>query len=438
MSYKAYVVEIKELRKHENADRLLIATVFGNDVVVGLNVEVGDIMVYFPTDGQLSEEFAVLNDLVRRKDENGNNAGGYLDPNKRNIKAIHLRGEKSDGMLAPLSSLSKVLGESYVKKHIKVGDAIDIVNGVEICKKYVPKTKANKSMPKHQSKKISLKDKYPLFQEHRDTSQLAYSLNSFRDGDLLTISLKLHGTSGRTSRTIASNKSWLSKLLGTFGIKLANKWETISGTRRVILENYKGGYYGSNDFRQQYHDLLEGKLHKGETVYYEIVGYADKGRPIMGTVDNKKLKNKEFVKRYGDTTTFTYDCEDGKSDIYIYRMTMTNEDGEVFEYPTWLTRIRSEQMGVKHVPVLMTMTYNEDTDDLLEIANMLGEGSDLIDSTHIREGVIVRVENRDKFTAYKHKSFEFKVLEGIIKEDADEPDMEEAQDLIDEGDIAYA
>jgi hypothetical protein len=37
--------------------------------------------------------------------------------------------------------------------------------------------------------------------------------------------------------------------------------------------------------------------------------------------------------------------------------------------------------------------------------------------------------NRPKFAAYKHKNFEFKVLEGIIKESATAPDMEEAQEV---------
>jgi hypothetical protein len=42
------------------------------------------------------------------------------------------------------------------------------------------------------------------------------------------------------------------------------------------------------------------------------------------------------------------------------------------------------------------------------------------------------VINRPTFTAYKHKNFNFKVLEGIIKDTADAPDMEEADGLVDE------
>lgn len=94
MTYAAYITTIKELRPHSNADRLQCATVFGNNVIVDLSYYVGQRIVYFPVDGQLSETFANDNNLVRKKDEQGNNIGGYLDPEKRFIKALKLRGEQ--------------------------------------------------------------------------------------------------------------------------------------------------------------------------------------------------------------------------------------------------------------------------------------------------------------------------------------------------------
>lgn len=105
--YCAYITTIKELRKHSNADRLQCATIFGNNVIVDLTYKEGQRVIYFPTDGQLSEEFAIDNNLVRKKDESGNNIGGYLDPDKRNITALKLRGEKSDGLVLPIEVLSK-------------------------------------------------------------------------------------------------------------------------------------------------------------------------------------------------------------------------------------------------------------------------------------------------------------------------------------------
>jgi hypothetical protein len=58
------------------------------------------------------------------------------------------------------------------------------------------------------------------------------------------------------------------------------------------------------------------------------------------------------------------------------------------------------------------------------------DGPDPIGKTHIREGVVARIVNRPNIAVYKHKNFNFKVLEGIIKDTADAPDMEEAQDVV--------
>ena len=132
------------------------------------------------------------------------------------------------------------------------------------------------------------------------------------------------------------------------------------------------------------------------------------------------------------------------SDIYVYRMTMTNEDGNVVEYTPDFMRYRCEQMGVKTVPVLWKGTIPDhpgSAEDptitagewIKNVAERFYDGPDPIGKTHVREGVVVRIINRPKFAAYKHKNFSFKVLEGIIKEVADAPDMEEAQDVVDNG-----
>ena len=115
---------------------MLLADCFGNTVCVGLDAQEGDVIIYFPTDGQLSREYAEINNLVRIKNEDGTYSGGYLDPDKRNIKAIKLRGEKSDGLTMPLSSLD-AFGDTST---LKVGDVINVFNGHEICCKYIPRT----------------------------------------------------------------------------------------------------------------------------------------------------------------------------------------------------------------------------------------------------------------------------------------------------------
>ena len=119
--YNVYVCKVKNIRPAENADRLNACEVFGITTIVDKSVNENDLYIYFPTDGQISEEYGKANDLFRRKNENGNDTGGFIDPVKRNIGAIRLRGNRSEGLLMPLSSLSSFGDISTLKE----GDIVD-------------------------------------------------------------------------------------------------------------------------------------------------------------------------------------------------------------------------------------------------------------------------------------------------------------------------
>ena len=183
MAYVGYITQIKNLRKHPNADRLQLAECFGNTVVLGMDYKDNQVGVYFPVDGQLSEEFCKVNDLVRRKDENGNPAGGYLDPDKRNIKALRLRGEKSDGLFLPLTCLANFTTIS----NLKIGDTIDTLNGVEICRKYIPHSNKKSGGNSGSVGKRAKANFAPTFYEHIDTAQLAYNMDAFKAGDIVEL-----------------------------------------------------------------------------------------------------------------------------------------------------------------------------------------------------------------------------------------------------------
>lgn len=459
-----YVVAVEKLRPHTNADRLQVATFFGSDTCVGLDVVKGEIGIYFPSDLQLSEEFCAVNHLCRKKSD-GTPDTGYLDPDKRNIRPIKLRGERSDGIFMPISCL-EYTGVNL--DDINIGDTITVVNGHEICKKYIPRGRNSNNSAKGKGNKTRKKHVpvAPLFTEHADTEQLSYNLGAFKPGDEIEITLKMHGTSQRTAylpvlkgyRAInriyqyALNAMLSGKKIGSWTRKVAEHaletaapiydWDYISGTRRTVLDDWDGGFYGSNAFRKQHQDKFVGKLHKGEEVYYEVVGFTDSGTPIMSKGNNKKL-DKDFVKQYGEETVFSYGCSpDGsdapQSDLYVYRMTMTNEDGDIVEYSPDFMRYRCEQMGVKCVPefvhvVLPDASYFDENhpvgEYVKEMAEQYYDGPDPIGKTHVREGVVVRIINRPKFCAYKTKNYSFKMLEGLIKESAAAPDMEEAEEV---------
>lgn len=434
--YKAYITTLKNVRPHPNADRLLLGDCFGNTVCVSTEYKEDQIGIYFPTDGQVSVEYAEYNNLLRKKDDAGNNIGGYMDPNKRNVCAIKLRGEKSDGLFMPLESLAWAGDIST----LKVGDTIDIWNGKEICKKYIP-NRPQKSAGGGAGSRAVRKAKHtiaPTFFEHADTEQLAYNLSAFKPGDQIEITLKMHGTSQRTGyhKTYQGQKrTFWDKIFKRDGEPIYD-WGGVSGTRRVVLESYEGGFYGDNHFREQHSKFFEDKLWKGETVYYEVVGFTDTGAPIMASCENSKVKDKEFTKQYGKTTTFSYGCSPNQSDIYVYRMTMTNEDGNVVEYTPDFMRYRCEQMGAKTVPVLWTGTIPENpatADDdtvsagewIMRVAEQFYDGPDPIGKTHVREGVVVRIVNRPIFRAYKHKNWFFKCISGIALDNVNPDEVSE-------------
>jgi hypothetical protein len=432
-----YVVKVNELRKHPNADRLNIATFFGNDTCVSLDIAMGEIGIYFPVDLQLSEEFCLENHLLRKKPD-GTPDTGYMDPKKRNVTAVRLRGEKSDGLFLPLKC---VVYTGINLDELNIGDTVTTLNGHEICKKYIPIRKhhsADNKVNKTRKKKVPIA---PLFVEHADTEQLAYNMGAFKNGDLVEITLKIHGTSGRTGYLprlvdivptnvlavfceIKDRDRKLNKLqkamIAYFDKHSRPKydWGLVSGTRRTVLDSFDGGFYGSNEFREKHEKVFEGKLHKDETVYYEIVGFTDDGTPIMPKASNKKLNNKEFIKQYGEETVFSYGCDpdNKKSDLYVYRMTTTNEDGDVVEYTPDFMRYRCEQMGVKCVPLLWRGFIPEEVNPgeyIKEIAEKYYDGPDPVGKTHVREGVVCRILNRPGFAAYKHKNYDFKCLSGI-------------------------
>lgn len=430
--YCAYITTIKDIRKHSNADRLQCCTIFGNNVIVDLSYQNGQRVVYFPVDGQLSKEFAEDNKLVRVKDENGNNSGGYLDPDKRNIKALNLRGEKSDGLVLPIKTLSKYTDISKLND----GDKVTVLNGHEICRKYIPRGNHRKSYSSikiaKNAKELKKEVSYPFFEEHVDTEQLAYNEKAFKPNDTIYITRKLHGSSFRVGNCLeftTTKRNPILKKLFHLPDKITSKFKIISGSRRVVLRDYDGGYYGSNAFRKKYNDFFIDKLPKGMTVYGEIVGWIDENTPIMPKCKNSKVKDKEFSKMYGEETIFTYGCTKGENHAYIYRITMTNDDGVAVELPTEETKRWCELLGCDFVPLLEKFLYtswedlNKRCEKYLDIPEPLSNG------THVTEGVVVRIDNRSKFTAYKTKSFTFKLLEGIIKETADAPDIEEAQEI---------
>jgi hypothetical protein len=431
--YQAYITRIKNLRKAENSDRLQIGECFGSSVIVSLEYTDNQLGIFFPVDGQLSLEYCQINNLLRKKDSAGNQIGGFLEEDKRHIRALKLRGNVSDGLFMPLSSL-ETFGSTAA---LKEGDIVTVFNGHEIARKYIPHNNTRNKGNDDNGRRLKGKEKrnriqYPFFVEHIDTPQLRFCMSNFKIGDIICITEKVHGTSTRNAYTlcISHRRNLFHKIFGLNGKEL-REYKYIVGTRRTTLTNHtEGGFYGTNTFRLNWANKINGKLNAGEEVFGEIAGFIAPNSPIMPRGDNKKTQDKEFIQKFGKTTTFSYGCneEEGQSRFFIYRMTYTSPEGYVIEYPWDLVKIRAEQMGFETVPELDRFIYTTE-EDFINRINKWMDISSTIDSTHIIEGVVVRALNAPIFRVAKEKSFNFKVIESIIKIDAIEPDREEAEEV---------
>jgi RNA ligase (TIGR02306 family) len=430
--YKATVLRIKNVRPHPNADRVKLATCHGNQVVVGLDVEEGHMGVYFQCDGQLSHEFCHANNLYREASLNKfpDEKGGMFDANRR-VRAQKFRGEISDGFWVPLHQF----GFIQVSGLDVEGFEFDEWCGVHICNKYInPNTVV--ASQQNKNKKTRVAKTSVMFKEHFDTEHFGKYLHEFKNDEQIIITEKLHGTSGRVAHVMVDRElTWKDKLAKFIGAKINEQdWAYLNGTRRVVLEETSGSQYHDPTIREIAFNKFKDNLRKGETVYFEIVGFETTGTSIMPSVDVTKLNDKELLKKYGNLMYYSYGCAPRTCEIYVYRITITNDDGQSVDLCWNDVKSRCSEIGVKHVPEIANMTVNALSEDdrdrqeeLLKIVDAYAQGDSLIDNRHLREGVCVRVDHYGiKPKVYKHKSFNFKVLEGIIK-DSGVVDAEEAQ-----------
>lgn len=424
MAYQGLVTTLHNYRKDPNSNNLWLADCFCEGVVVGPNMKEGELVLYLPTDGKIERWFGDPLNLFR-KNKDGTLQGGYIE-DSQHIRAIKLRGNESSGVVVSLAKINELFGF----QNWKDGDTVTEINGKEFVSKYIPKKKNYKMTTVKKSYKGKKAEgiTYPEFSMHKETGQLAYNLNDFKLGDIINLSLKMHGTSSRHMKTYGElPRGFFRKL---FHLPAKRKEAYVCGTRRCIVSENSKGYYGNDEFRLKHHKEIEPYIEEGMCIYGEIVGYygPNETDTIMPIGDNTKINDKQFVKEFGKYSVFNYGCKPGESKLYIYRITTNNGEKEwnPDEISKWC-----EDRGLLHVPYIDTFEFT-DTEDLLKRVNSyLEDLHDPIGISHIKEGVVIRILNRPLgWKAYKSKSYEFRVIEGIIKESAEVPDMEEAQEEI--------
>ena len=421
-NYSATIVRITNLTKHPNADRLQLTSIFGNTVIVGLDVMEGDLGVFFPLESQLSEEFATANDLIRRKDENGKAAGGMLEQNRR-VRAIKLRGTPSMGLWLPLTCLDVIGGLTKPSGPLE-GFEFEEMNGVSICQKYVPKHNvAGGGKKKEGRKPRESRIIENQFRFHFDTAQLGKNVHKVNPDDVVVITWKLHGTSAIVGNCLVKRKlGFIDKLLKRAGVQVVDShYDMVYASRRVVKNEFieaKQHFYSEDLWSRVGEENFEDKLHTGEQVYYEIVGFTQDGSYIQ--------------------KDFDYGCEVGKNKIFVYRITQTAVDGSVIELQWNQVKHRCGELGVPHVPEIYYGKaedmfpflrredhWHENILDALKKSYVYDQDSQFCKNRVPEEGICVRSEGLN-IEVFKLKSFRF--LEAETKSlDAGTVDVETEQ-----------
>ena len=418
-NYAAVVVEIKTLIPLDGCDNVQAAIIMGNQIIVSKDVKVGDIGLYFPLECQLSKEYLSNNNLYDKPELNiDNTKKGYFNEKGR-VRCQRFRGHKSEGLFMPLNSLDFIF--SYSNRDLNLNDCFDELYGIPICSKYIvkqsrtPGSKSNKSTKKYESKLVENQ-----FRFHQDTSMLYRNLHRIEPNSLISITYKLHGTSGISSYILCKQpitkfdkvKEWLWNMSYKIGnltrnskwdFKINNtKYDYIYSSRKVIKNeelNPNAQHFYNEDIWGIAHNELKDFLSKGMTFYYEIVGFLPNGGAIQKDYD--------------------YGCEPTKHAIYIYRITSTNVDGKVIEFSAKQVQDFCKKNGLNAVPELyygyaqgVWTEKFENVDEwgdvfLDKIKHDYNEKDCYMCSNKVpEEGVVIRIEGND-FEAYKAKSERF-------------------------------
>ena len=447
MTGKALICKLGEHIPIEGADRIVQVNMFGETVITQKTNEEGTVGLLFDMETALSHEYASKNNMYRHSHLNEDKTvTGYLEDDRR-IRGVRLKGVKCSALFMPLNSILAMIGKDHTEwNNSLIGTEINEWDGIPICEKYIPKA-TKKAMGSNKEGRVSV-NLVPTFKEHIDTDQWGRNMHKIEEGNLVIVTEKFHGTSGRCGYLRTIKKTTLrQRIAGWLGtgrwMKSYNTYKFVVGSRRVVKSiggqehGNKQHFYEEDLWTKVSKEHFEGKLKKGETVYFEIVGYTPSGELIMPSVSNKKLEKfmdkkeyKEFISRYGETTTFSYGCtKDDPYKVFIYRITLTNEDGDSVDLSWDQVKRRSEQLNVPHVPELFKglMKDRSDVVELESVVNYDTDDQSKLFPEHIREGVCIRIENGSMVPLIlKNKSFIFKVLEGIIK-DSDVVDLEESQ-----------
>lgn len=405
-NYLAKLVRIKEIKDHPNADRLKLTIINFAEVIIGDDVQVGDLMVFFPLESQINVDF--LSDTSQFSSELLNKDAtkkGYFDKNGR-VRAVKLRGVWSNGILMPVSTVEDFFG----KLDCDENEEFDTINDLLCCKKYqIPVKGENTARVGKKPKESRLVEGQVKL--HVDTGRLDKNLFQLNYEDYISITYKLHGTSWWCSHVPVKRKlNVIEKILKKIGVNITEtEYDYVYGSRKVVKNGFadkKCNDFYDGDIWSGIKNEMVDKIPKGFTLYWECVGYTDGGAYIQAEYD--------------------YGCDPfNRRKIFVYRITFTNNDGVSYDLSTEQMMEFCTKYSLNYVPVLFygkisdyipNMEMSGDNDWRREFYEQLKKDFTekdcfMCNNKVPEEGIVIRKEELSSFKAFKLKSFRFYELE---------------------------
>jgi len=352
-NYRATFAKIDATFPIEGADRLVRAVVCGRDVVISKDLPLDNIYVYVPIETSLSHKFLSKNNLYRISSEsyqlNENfdqvrelldqgkslgelsDMGGFFEKSGR-VKQIRIRGQWSQGYLIDIQSLKKAYPEldqysSYEFEEL-AGESFDVIGDEVFCEKYLVGGKNHveqkvNDQKHYQQRSRNLRRASVLvpgqFKYHYDTTHFEEYYKKFRPTDDVSISVKVHGSSGIFANVLCykqpTNK--LQKVI--YSIFRPKEYRLLYASRTKIRNEKvydtprQANYFYGSDIWGPVRDMLADYIDRGMIIYGEIVGY------VNGTT--------KMIQKGHD-----YGCTPGEWKFMPYRIVQVNRKGERKEW----------------------------------------------------------------------------------------------------------
>ena len=319
-NYRAKVVKIDRLEPHPNADRLLIAVVDYQRIIVGLDTKIGDLCIYFPLESQINDEFvSFINGYSDANLNQDKTKKGYLS-SKARIRATKLRNVVSEGYLHPVSSFNEFLADKKIKFQLtekEVGVEFDSIGELLICNKYVIKQKGSPNSQKQKDAKKLSKLIDGQLRLHGDTKPLKKNLNEINPEDFISVSEKIHGCCSTFAKVLCRKPLKIhEKILKKLGVNIVDShYDYLVCSRRVVknaFDEKDHNHFYDFDIWTHVFENIKDKIQDGISLYGEICGELPTGAYIQKDYD--------------------YGCKPNSYKYFVFRITYTDNNGNVFEF----------------------------------------------------------------------------------------------------------